>query len=79
MKKDKLADFYTGIEVIKNGVAFDKRYTAKKIRFNRPRIVVFTNTLPILSLMSQDRWNLTFVDKNFDLQPLTKEMIENDI
>lgn len=78
MKKDKLGDLYAGIEVIKNGVAFDKRYTAKKIRFNRPRIVVFTNTLPILSLMSQDRWNLTFVDKNFDLQTLTKEMIEND-
>jgi hypothetical protein len=41
MKKDKLADFYAGIEVIKNGVAYDKRYNPKKIRFDRPRIYVF--------------------------------------
>jgi len=58
MKKDKLGDFYSGIEVIKNGVAYDKRYNAKKIRFDRPRIFVFTNTLPDLNLMSADRWQL---------------------
>lgn len=58
MKKDKLADFYSGIEVIKNGVAYDKRYSAKKIRFDRPRIFVFTNTLPEFSLMSKDRWKV---------------------
>jgi len=58
MKKDKLADFYSGIEVIKNGVAYDKRYAAKKIRFDRPRIFVFTNSLPAFNLMSKDRWNV---------------------
>lgn len=58
MKKDKLGDFYSGIEVIKNGVAYDKRYSAKKIRFDRPRIIVFTNELPNLDLMSLDRWKL---------------------
>ena len=40
MKKDKLGDFYSGIEVIKNGVAYDKRYSAHKKRFNRPRVFV---------------------------------------
>lgn len=58
MKKDKLADFYSGIEVIKNGVAYDKRYSAKKIRFNRPRVFIFSNTLPQFNLMSKDRWNV---------------------
>ena len=58
MKKDKLGDFYSGIEVIKNGVAYDKRYSAKKIRFDRPRIIVFSNELPNLDLMSADRWKL---------------------
>lgn len=58
MKKDKLGDFYSGIEVIKNGVAYDKRYTAKKKRFDRPRIIVFSNELPNLDLMSMDRWKL---------------------
>lgn len=63
MKKDKLGDFYSGIEVIKNGVAYDKRYAAKKIRFDRPRVFVFTNGLPEFSLMSKDRWNVWTVDK----------------
>jgi hypothetical protein len=62
MKKDKLGDFYSGIEVIKNGVAYDKRYSAKKIRFDRPRVIVFTNTLPCLSLLSADRWNLWIIN-----------------
>lgn len=58
MKKDKLGDFYSGIEVIKNGVAYDKRYSAKKIRFDRPRIFVFSNMLPQFGLMSRDRWRV---------------------
>lgn len=67
MKKDRLGDFYSGIEVIKNGVAYDKRYNAKKVRFDRPRIFVFTNTLPNLALMSRDRWRIWIVDKDFKL------------
>jgi hypothetical protein len=68
MKKDKLGDFYSGIEVIKNGVAYDKRYKAHKIRFDRPRIFVFTNVLPQLSLMSRDRWNIWQVNNAFELE-----------
>jgi hypothetical protein len=58
MKKDKLGDFYSGIEIIKNGVCYDKRYGAKKRRFNRPVIWIFSNMLPCLTLMSKDRWNI---------------------
>jgi len=61
MKKDKLADLYSGIEVIKNGVAFDKRNHAKKKRFDRPRIIVFTNVLPCLDLMTRDRWQIWII------------------
>jgi len=65
MKKDRLGDFYSGIEIIKNGVAYDKRYSAKKIRFDRPRIIVFTNEIPNLELMSHDRWKVwTIKDEN---------------
>lgn len=67
MKKDKLGDFYSGVEVIKNGVAYDKRYTAKKIRFDRPRIFVFTNGLPEFSLMSKDRWKVWTVNEKKEL------------
>lgn len=68
MKKDKLADFYSGIEVIKNGVAYDKRHRATKIRFDRPRVFVFSNTLPEFSLMSKDRWKVWTIWKN-ELKP----------
>lgn len=65
IKKDNLGDFYSGIEVIKNGVAFDKRNYPKKKRFSRPRVFVFTNTLPRFDLMSADRWKVwTIKDKN---------------
>lgn len=67
MKKDKLGDFYSGIEVIKNGVAFDKRYGATKIRFDRPRVFVFTNALPEFSLMSKDRWNVWTVTPDYEM------------
>lgn len=69
MKKDKLGDFYSGLEVIKNGVAYDKRYKASKIRFDRPRIFVFTNMLPVFKLMSPDRWNVWVISKDMELLP----------
>lgn len=69
MKKDKLADFYSGIEVIKNGVAYDKRYKADKIRFCRPRVYVFTNTLPNFKLMSPDRWVVWQMTDDYALEP----------
>lgn len=68
MKKDKLGDFYSGIEVIKNGVAYDKRYKAHKIRFDRPRVFVFTNSLPNFTFMSKDRWNVWNVNSAFELE-----------
>lgn len=64
MKKDKLAEFYSGIEVIKNGVAYDKRHYPKKARFDRPRVFVFTNTLPVFELLSMDRWKVWIIKDN---------------
>ncbi len=64
MKKDRLGDLYSGIEIVKNGVAYDKRYSAKMVRFSRPRIIVFTNELPILNLLSYDRWNIWTISDN---------------
>ncbi len=71
MKKDRLGDFYSGIEVIKNGVAYDKRYTASKVRFNRPRVFVFTNVLPALNLMSLDKWVIWAITKDFGYKVMT--------
>ena len=56
MKKDKLADFYAGLESLKNGVVWEKRYAGKKRRMDRPHVVVFTNCLPVFNLLTPDRW-----------------------
>lgn len=64
MKKEKLFDFYSGIECLKNGVAYDKRYNWDKMRFNRPHIWIFTNTEPDRELMSRDRWKIWKVWQN---------------
>lgn len=73
MKKDRLGEFYSGLETLKNGVAYDKRYEGRKMRFDRPQIFVFTNTLPEFSLMSRDRWRVMEVTPDRDLQRIAVE------
>lgn len=68
MKKDKLAGFFAGLEALKNGVMYDKRYSFKKRRIDRPQIVVFTNQVPDRSLLSEDRWALYYI-QNRELVP----------
>jgi len=58
LKKDKMWGFYSGLECLKNGKAFDKRYHYRKKRFDRPQVIVFTNDLPDFELMSPDRWEI---------------------
>lgn len=57
MKKDRLGPFFAGLECLKNGMAYDKRYAFKKMRFDRPHIIVFTNSMPDTDLLSVDRWD----------------------
>lgn len=67
LKKDKLAEFYSGIEEIKNGVCYDKRYKGAMLNFDRPRVFVFTNTLPNYELLSRDRWNTWTINNDKEL------------
>lgn len=62
MKKDKLGDFYSGIEIIKNGVCYDKRYHGRKKRFTRPVVWIFSNMLPCFDLMTKSRWKVFTVN-----------------
>lgn len=56
LKKDKLSEFYSGIECLKNGILWDKRYHAQKRRQDRPNVFVFANELPAFEFLSPDRW-----------------------
>lgn len=63
IKKTELRGLFAGIEMIKNGYAFDDRYAFKEITFDSPTIWVFVNKLPKLSYLSADRWKVyTIVD-----------------
>merc|ERR1712224_952136 len=58
LDKRRLADFYSGIECLKNGFIFDKRFSGRMKRFDRPQICTFGNAWPDVRLLSQDRWKL---------------------
>ncbi len=68
MKKDKLSEFYAGLEALKNGVCYDKRYSFKKRRMDRPQVVVFTNRDPCWTYMSLDRWEIYDMQRDFSLK-----------
>jgi hypothetical protein len=68
MKKEKLSQFFTGLESLKNGVVYDKRYAFRKVRFNRPQVIVFSNSMPDVSLMSMDRWDMYRILSDHSLQ-----------
>lgn len=56
MNHAKLADFYSGIESIKDGKCIETRYEAKVHSFERPQMWVFSNSLPNPSYLTPDRW-----------------------
>lgn len=65
INKEKLYQFYAGIEKIKDGYAYDDRYKFTEKFFNPPVVWVFTNKCPELNLLSKDRWRLwTIEDDN---------------
>lgn len=64
MKKNRLAGFYAGVETIKNGILYDKRYHGKFHVMDEPNIVVFTNTPPKKKYLSPDRWKMWTIKDN---------------
>jgi hypothetical protein len=58
LDKRKLAEFYSGVECLKNGYIFDPRFCGRMKRFDRPQICTFGNAWPDVRLLSQDRWKL---------------------
>lgn len=51
-----MAQFIAGLELLKNGVCYDPRYEWKKVRFDRPMVIVFCNIHPSLKHLSPDRY-----------------------
>jgi hypothetical protein len=80
MTKNKLYGFVSAFEQIKKGYLYDTRNKFNDWEIHPPRIWVFCNEMIDLSLLSQDRWNLWFIDDNKELQPLNvQKSIEKKI
>lgn len=58
LRKEKVHSLYAGLEALKNGYLYDKRYSGKMRRINRPNIFVFANNYPQTHLMAPDRWQV---------------------
>lgn len=69
LPKERMGSFYSGVETVKNGYAFDTRYKMKRMLFEIPNIWVFSNSLPDKQLMSRDRWKFWSIDANQHLVP----------
>lgn len=49
-------ELYTAIEVIKDGLVDDPRYSAQTINIRGVKVLCLTNSMPKLDALSQDRW-----------------------
>lgn len=69
VNKEKLRQLFGAIETVKDGWAYDDRYEFREEYFDIPCIFVFTNKIPDLSLLTEDRWNLLTISNDYKLIP----------
>lgn len=70
---DNNDSLYATMECLKNGYILDTKYEGQKKRFRPPHIFVFSNSLPNVSKLSKDRWNIIDLD---DVNKVCKEGYE---
>ena len=56
---------YTGIEEVKNGCFFSPKYESGMCVFNTPHIFIFSNELPEIDKITNDRWRIWGIDSQF--------------
>jgi len=73
---------YGALESVKNGFITSSKYESKTLVFNKPHVIVMSNSLPNFTKMSMDRWILYELnDKKLslmDIKLLNKNVCEND-
>lgn len=52
---------WSGLEQIKNGLLFEKRYKPRKMWIEPPKMIVITNEEPPWEMLSQDRWDPFYI------------------
>lgn len=81
LKKDHLYQFFAGIEEIKNGYAYDDRYSFREKYFDCPNIWIFMNIKPDTNYLSPDRWKFWTVENDnlIELREAPEEIIEDEL
>ena len=67
INKERLFQLYSAIERAKDGLYADGRYEKNKFYINCPSIWIFSNNLPDLDCLSDDRWNIYTITEDKDL------------
>jgi len=62
IRRNKMSGFYAGLEAIKDGYAYDKRYKGDIAVFDSPTVWVFTNQPVDYHHLSPDRWLVWTID-----------------
>jgi len=70
---------YSALEEIKDGHICSGKYESKSIIFNRPHVIIFTNTLPITEKLSADRWVIKYIQKKETISNLSEDLELNEI
>ena len=60
----KFGSFFAGLETLKDGWVYDKRYKGQERFFDSPQVVVFSNKKPNLKYLSKDRWEKWTISKD---------------
>jgi len=69
LRKDQLYQFFSAIETIKDGYAYDDRYSFREEYFDCPVIWVMMNAIPETEYLSKDRWVFwSFNNENGNLE-----------
>lgn len=63
LNQQKLYGFYSAIEELVNGYAFDPRHKWKENYFEPPHVFVISNESPNLDVLVRDRWKIWHVTK----------------
>lgn len=57
---------YSVIEDFKNGAIFSPKYESTTLRFKPAKVIVFSNWMPDMSLLSEDRWDIMDLDPSLE-------------
>lgn len=71
MKKEKLFGLFSGIEKLKGGYAYDDRNTFRDRYFMNPAIIVASNKMPDMTMLTGDRWDFYSIEEN--------ELVKSDL